>query len=208
MSAEAPEVEEIAEPETTEVEPAEPAEVQAETPAEQEPEAEAAEPPASEEPQPESDGEGVAPASEPTGDEEPAPVAPYTPPSGRVQATGKRKSSIARVVVEPGDGTITVHGRSLEDYFGRQTLVAQIRQPLVLTGADGHYRITARLVGGGVGGQAGALRHAIARALIKLDENLRPALKREGFLTRDARVKERKKAGLKGARKRPQFSKR
>jgi small subunit ribosomal protein S9 len=197
MSAEAPEVEEIAEPETTEVEPAEPAEVQAETPAEQEPEAEAAEPPASEEPQ-----------SEPPGDEEPAPVAPYTPPSGRVQATGKRKSSIARVVVEPGDGTITVHGRSLEDYFGRQTLVAQIRQPLVLTGADGHYRITARLVGGGVGGQAGALRHAIARALIKLDENLRPALKREGFLPRDARVKERKKAGLKGARKRPQFSKR
>jgi small subunit ribosomal protein S9 len=200
MSPEAPpEVEEAAV--ETGVTPAEPAE--AEAPATEAPVAEEA----SADPSPPEDPPAADAEAPP--EEEPAPVVAGPPPSGRVEATGKRKSSIARVVLEPGDGTIAfTDGRSLEEYFGRQTLVAQIRQPLAVAGAEGHYTITARISGGGVGGQAGALRHAIARALIKLDENLRPALKREGFLTRDARIKERKKAGLKGARKRPQFSKR
>jgi small subunit ribosomal protein S9 len=196
-------VEEAVETEVTTAEPAE-----AEVPATEAPVAEEApvEEPAADAPTEES--EPAAEAEAPP-EEEPAPVIASMPPSGRIQATGKRKSSIARVILEPGDGTITfTDGRTLEQYFGRQTLVAQIRQPLVVAGAEGNYAITARISGGGVGGQAGALRHAIARALIKLDENLRPALKREGFLTRDARIKERKKAGLKGARKRPQFSKR
>ncbi len=204
MSTEAPpEVEEVTE---TEVTPAEPAE--AEAPATEAPVAEEApeEEPAADAPA--EDAEPVVEAETPV-EEEPAPVVAGITPSGRIQATGKRKSSIARIILEPGEGTINfVDGRTLEEYFGRQTLVAQIRQPLEVAGAAGNYKITARITGGGVGGQAGALRHAISRALIKLDENLRTPLKREGFLTRDARIKERKKAGLKGARKRPQFSKR
>jgi small subunit ribosomal protein S9 len=126
----------------------------------------------------------------------------------RIQATGKRKTSVARIVLEPGDGTITCNGRPIDDFFGRKVLVTEARSPLVIAGVDGQFNVTARLDGGGISGQAGALRHAVARALVDMDENLRPELKREGFLTRDAREKERKKAGLKGARKRPQFSKR
>ena len=111
----------------------------------------------------------------------------------RIQATGKRKTSVARIILEPGDGTITCNGRPIDD---------------VIAGVEGQFSVKARLNGGGISGQADALRHAVARALVEMDENLRPDLKREGFLTRDAREKERKKAGLKGARKRPQFSKR
>lgn len=131
-----------------------------------------------------------------------------TQAQARYRATGKRKTSIARVTLTPGDGTITCNGRSVDAYLGRPALVAQTKKPLVLTGLEGSYDVVARLHGGGVSGQAGALRHGIARALCEVDPNLRVELKREGLLTRDARIKERKKAGLKGARKRPQFSKR
>ncbi|MCU0307387.1 MAG: 30S ribosomal protein S9 [Thermoleophilia bacterium] len=126
----------------------------------------------------------------------------------RVQATGKRKTSVARVILVPGDGTITCNGRPIDQYFGRKVLVTTAAQPLVTSGTQGSYSVVARLHGGGISGQAGALRHGIARALVQVDEALRGDLKKEGFLTRDAREKERKKAGLKGARKRPQFSKR
>ena len=126
----------------------------------------------------------------------------------RIQATGKRKTSVARIILEPGDGTITCNGRPIDDFFGRKVLVTEAKSPLVIAGVEGQFNVKARLTGGGISGQAGALRHAVARALVEMDENLRPELKREGFLTRDAREKERKKAGLKGARKRPQFSKR
>jgi small subunit ribosomal protein S9 len=125
-----------------------------------------------------------------------------------VRATGKRKTSVARVILEPGDGTITCNGRPIEEFFGRAVLVTQARQPLVALGAEGRFSVRARLHGGGISGQAGALRHGIARALVLADEASRPDLKRAGYLSRDARIKERKKAGLKGARKRPQFSKR
>ena len=126
----------------------------------------------------------------------------------RIQATGKRKTSVARIILEPGDGTITCNGRPIDDFFGRKVLVTEAKSPLVVAGVEGQFNVKARLDGGGISGQAGALRHAVARALVEMDENLRPELKREGFLTRDAREKERKQAGLKGARKRPQFSKR
>ena len=126
----------------------------------------------------------------------------------RYRATGKRKSSVARVTLTPGTGTITCNGRPIDDFFGRRVLVTQARMPLVASGTEGRFDVTAILHGGGVSGQAGALRHGIAKALTVADEALRPGLKKEGFLTRDARIKERKKAGLKGARKRPQFSKR
>ncbi len=123
-------------------------------------------------------------------------------------ATGKRKTSIARVRVALGTGNFKINGRGLEDYFPREALQMQIRQPLEAVNAVGNYDIFANLSGGGVGGQAGALRHGIARALEKIDPSLRPALKRGGFLTRDARKKERKKYGQRGARARFQFSKR
>jgi small subunit ribosomal protein S9 len=126
----------------------------------------------------------------------------------RYRATGKRKSSVARVTMTPGTGTITCNGRPIDEFFGRPVLVTQARMPLAATGTEGRFDVTAILHGGGISGQAGALRHGIARALTVADEALRPELKKEGFLTRDARIKERKKAGLKGARKRPQFSKR
>jgi small subunit ribosomal protein S9 len=126
----------------------------------------------------------------------------------RYRATGKRKSAIARVIMTPGTGQISCNGRPIEEFFGRKVLVTQARTPLVVTGSEGRFDVVALLHGGGVSGQAGALRHGIAKALTVVDESLRPDLKREGFLTRDARIKERKKAGLKGARKRPQFSKR
>ena len=128
--------------------------------------------------------------------------------AARYRATGKRKSAVARVTLTPGSGEITCNGRPIDEFFGRKVLVTEARRPLTVTGTEGRFDVVALLHGGGVSGQAGALRHGIARALTVADEALRPDLKREGFLTRDARIKERKKAGLKGARKRPQFSKR
>ena len=124
------------------------------------------------------------------------------------QGTGKRKTSVARVILRPGDGTTWINGRTLEDYFPRQGLQTIATMPLRTAGVEGRFDIRARIHGGGVTGQAGALRHGIARALVEADPNLRTVLKREGFLTRDARIVERKKAGLRKARKRPQFSKR
>ncbi len=126
----------------------------------------------------------------------------------RYQATGKRKTAVARVILRPGDGTYTVNGRPLDAFFPRATLQRTIRQPLETVGYDTRMDVVASMHGGGVSAQAGALRHGISRALLEADPNLRSELKRRGFLTRDARVKERKKAGLKKARKRPQFSKR
>ena len=126
----------------------------------------------------------------------------------RYSATGKRKTAVARVILKPGNGTITVNGRELNDYFPRPTLQVTAREALVKVGSSDKVDVIARVHGGGVAAQAGAVRHGIARALLEADENLRGQLKRAGFLTRDARVKERKKAGLKKARKRPQFSKR
>ena len=123
-------------------------------------------------------------------------------------ATGRRKCSIARVKVAPGKGQIVINKKNFETYFPRPTLRMMIRQPLELTGMVDKYDVDALIDGGGPTGQAGALRHAISRALIKIDADLRPKLKKEGFLTRDPREKERKKFGQKGARARFQFSKR
>ncbi|NLG89692.1 MAG: 30S ribosomal protein S9 [Clostridiaceae bacterium] len=122
--------------------------------------------------------------------------------------TGRRKSSVARVRLVPGEGNIIVNDRSLDDYFGLETLKVIVKQPLVLTGLENKFDIHVNVIGGGFTGQAGAIRHGIARALLKADENLRPVLKKAGFLTRDPRMKERKKYGLKKARRAPQFSKR
>ena len=122
--------------------------------------------------------------------------------------TGRRKSSVARVRVSNGTGKITINDRDIDDYFGLETLKLITRQPLALTGTADKFDIVCRVAGGGVTGQAGAIRHGIARALLQCDENLRPALKKAGLLTRDPRMKERKKYGLKGARRAPQFSKR
>jgi len=126
----------------------------------------------------------------------------------RYRATGKRKTAIARVTLRPGSGTYTVNGRTLEQHFPRSTLQRNIRQPLETVGYQERMDVVARLHGGGIAAQAGALRHGVSRALLEADPNLRGELKRRGFLTRDSRAKERKKAGLKKARKRPQFSKR
>jgi small subunit ribosomal protein S9 len=126
----------------------------------------------------------------------------------RYTATGKRKTAVARVILKPGSGTYSINGRELADAFPRDTLQRMIRQPLETVGYESRMDVVARLHGGGVSAQAGALRHGISRALIVADPKLRGELKRRGFLTRDPRVKERKKAGLKKARKRPQFSKR
>ena len=126
----------------------------------------------------------------------------------RYNATGKRKTAVARVILKPGSGEYTINGRPLDAHFPRPTLQRNIRQPLETVGYDSRMDVMATLHGGGVSAQAGALRHGISRALIDADPNLRSELKRRGFLTRDPRVKERKKAGLKKARKRPQFSKR
>ena len=123
--------------------------------------------------------------------------------------TGRRKSSVARVRVYKGTGKVTINDRDIDDYFGLETLKVIVRQPLVLTGTNDKFDIVCRVAGGGVTGQAGAIRHGISRALLQYDsENLRPALKKAGFLTRDPRMKERKKYGLKAARRAPQFSKR
>src|SRR5215210_3475465 len=126
----------------------------------------------------------------------------------RYTATGKRKTAVARVILKPGDGTYAINGKPLDDFFPRATLQRTIRQPLETVGYETRMDVVASMHGGGVSAQADALRHGISRALIEADPNLRSELKRRGFLTRDARVKERKKAGLKKARKRPQFSKR
>lgn len=126
----------------------------------------------------------------------------------RIQATGKRKSSIARVILRPGSGNCVVNGKPLDDYFPRQALRTMARQPLLTAGYESSVDVQVRVHGGGIAGQAGAVRHGIARALTDVDPELRPELKRRGLLTRDARKKERRKAGLKKARKRPQFSKR
>jgi small subunit ribosomal protein S9 len=126
----------------------------------------------------------------------------------RYTATGKRKTAIARVILRPGTGAYTINGKELDAYFPRATLQRNIRQPLETVGYETRMDVVARMHGGGVSAQADALRHGISRALIEADPNLRGELKRRGFLTRDARAKERKKAGLKKARKRPQFSKR
>ena len=122
--------------------------------------------------------------------------------------TGRRKSSVARVYLVPGTGKITINKRDMEEYFGLDTLKLIVRQPLVLTGTEGKYDVITTVRGGGFTGQAGAIRHGISRALLQVDGDFRPALKKAGFLTRDPRMKERKKYGLKGARRAPQFSKR
>ena len=145
------------------------------------------------------------------GEDEDAPLA--TQPAklsgdASYSATGKRKSSIARVIIRPGDGTIQVNKRTLEEYFPREYLQSVAKQPLAQSGYEGNVDVRVRVHGGGISGQAAAVRHGIARALCDVDPALRPELKRRGMLTRDARVKERRKAGLKKARKKPQFSKR
>ena len=122
--------------------------------------------------------------------------------------TGRRKSSVARVRVYNGTGKITINDRDIDDYFGLETLKLIVRQPLNLTGTEGKFDIVAKVGGGGVTGQAGAIRHGLSRALLLADESFRPVLKKAGLLTRDPRMKERKKYGLKGARRAPQFSKR
>lgn len=141
-----------------------------------------------------------------------APVAKPAPvefaKDARFIATGKRKRSVARVILLPGDGTITINDREIEEYFPRARHRTIVYSPLVATGYESNVNIKIRVHGGGISGQAGAVRHGIARALNEVDPELRPELKRRGFLTRDARAKERRKAGFKKARKRPQFSKR
>ena len=123
------------------------------------------------------------------------------------QAVGRRKKAIARVRLVPGDGKVVINGRDIDNYFGLETLKMTVRQPLTLTGTTS-FDVLVNVCGGGVSGQAGAIRHGISRALCKADPELRAALKKAGFLTRDPRMKERKKPGLKAARRAPQFSKR
>ena len=122
--------------------------------------------------------------------------------------TGRRKHSVARVRVYPGSGSITINGRDIDDYFGLDTLKLIVRQPLALADTIEKFDIVCTVAGGGVTGQAGAIRHGIARALLQSEDDVRPVLKKAGLLTRDPRMKERKKYGLKGARRAPQFSKR
>jgi small subunit ribosomal protein S9 len=122
--------------------------------------------------------------------------------------TGRRKESVARVRLLPGSGRIVINGKEMDQYFGLETLKLIVRQPLVTTETDGRFDVIAKVEGGGFSGQAGAIRHGIARALLHADGEYRPALKKNGYLTRDPRMKERKKCGLKKARRAPQFSKR
>jgi small subunit ribosomal protein S9 len=158
------------------------------------------------------DGESTEATEEQDGEEtlaEPISTAAIDLASGaRYRATGKRKTAIARVTLRPGKGSYLVNGRTLEQHFPRETLQRNIRQPLETVGYQDRMDVVARLHGGGISAQAGALRHGVSRALLEADPNLRGELKRRGFLTRDSRAKERKKAGLKKARKKPQFSKR
>jgi small subunit ribosomal protein S9 len=124
------------------------------------------------------------------------------------QGTGRRKSSVARVRLVTGNGNFTINGRTVDDYFNFETLRAEIKRPLAVAGLEGKFDVFVIVEGGGFSGQAGAIRHGLSRALLKVDEELRGALKKQGFLTRDSRMKERKKYGLKAARRAPQFSKR
>ena len=132
----------------------------------------------------------------------------YTSAKPYFYGTGRRKKSVARVRIVPGTGVITINGRDIDDYFGLETLKLIVNQPFAVTGTEGKFDIIARVTGGGVSGQAGAIRHGLSRALLAADEANKPALKSAGFLTRDPRMKERKKYGLKAARRAPQFSKR
>jgi small subunit ribosomal protein S9 len=150
----------------------------------------------------------AAATAEETDEEAPRQAAVKLEGDARVIATGKRKTSIARVILLPGSGNVKVNKQELDAYFPRSLHQSMARQPLVATGYDGNVDVQVRVHGGGTSGQAGAVRHGIARALVEVDPELRGELKRRGYLTRDAREKERRKAGLKKARKRPQFSKR
>ena len=132
----------------------------------------------------------------------------YTSAKPYFYGTGRRKKSVARVRLYPGNGEITINGRSIDEYFGLETLKLSVNQPFGVTGTVGKFDIVATVSGGGISGQAGAIRHGVARALNAADAEYRPALKAAGFLTRDPRMKERKKYGLKAARRAPQFSKR
>ncbi|MBO4343865.1 MAG: 30S ribosomal protein S9 [Clostridia bacterium] len=132
----------------------------------------------------------------------------YTSAKPYFYGTGRRKSSVARVRIMQGTGVITINGRDIDDYFGLETLKLIVRQPLEATKTLGTFDIVTTVTGGGVSGQAGAIRHGVARALLQVDPNYRSVLKKAGFLTRDPRMKERKKYGLKAARRAPQFSKR
>ena len=132
----------------------------------------------------------------------------YTSAKPYFYGTGRRKKSIARVRLYPGTGSITVNGKNVDEYFGLETLKLIIAQPFGVSETTGQFDVVANVAGGGLSGQAGAIRHGIARALVAADAENRPALKKAGFLTRDPRMKERKKYGLKGARRAPQFSKR
>ena len=132
----------------------------------------------------------------------------YTSAKPYFYGTGRRKHSVARVRIVPGTGVITINGKNIDEYFGLETLKLIVNQPFGVTETAGKFDIIAIVNGGGLSGQAGAIRHGLARALVQADENYKPALKAAGFLTRDPRMKERKKYGLKGARRAPQFSKR
>ena len=155
------------------------------------------------------DGEPSGDDSDDVADDQPIAAVTIDLAAGaRYSATGKRKTAVARVILRPGTGAYTINGRTLDEFFPRTPLQRNIRQPLEAVGYETRMDVVARMHGGGVSSQAGALRHGISRALLEADPNLRGELKRRGFLTRDPRVKERKKAGLKKARKRPQFSKR
>ena len=132
----------------------------------------------------------------------------YTSSKPYFYGTGRRKKSVARVRIVPGTGVITINKKDIDDYFGLETLKLIVNQPFGVTETAGKFDIIANVCGGGLSGQAGAIRHGLARALVQADENYKPALKAAGFLTRDPRMKERKKYGLKGARRAPQFSKR
>ena len=132
----------------------------------------------------------------------------YTSSKPYFYGTGRRKKSVARVRIVPGTGVITINGKDIDTYFGLETLKLIVNQPVGATGNEGKWDIIALVNGGGISGQAGAIRHGLARALVAADEANKPALKAAGFLTRDPRMKERKKYGLKGARRAPQFSKR
>ena len=132
----------------------------------------------------------------------------YTSAKPYFYGTGRRKKSVARVRLYPGTGVVTINGRNIDEYFGLETMKLIVNQPFAVTDTVGKFDIVANVKGGGFSGQAGAIRHGVARALLSADENYKPLLKKAGFLTRDPRMKERKKYGLKGARRAPQFSKR
>jgi small subunit ribosomal protein S9 len=156
----------------------------------------------------EDDADADADAEQDRAEEQPVAAVIDLAAGARYRATGKRKTAVARVILRPGTGAYTINGKTLDAYFPRPALGRNIRQPLEAVGYEDRMDVVARMHGGGVSAQAGALRHGISRALLEADPNLRGELKRRGFLTRDSRAKERKKAGLKKARKRPQFSKR